>query len=177
MITFSTGIILSGPTVDNAHPRLMGFGSSTVEVISGGESTSPPEAGGFAFPIPFDGTVQNLQISCDLLVASVTSINVTPLTYVFTVFRSPSAPNDGTAHLAAAYVTTLLTSSVTFGGAASPIGPLVAGKFYAATNISLGSLVVATGDRIGVRVQTALPDSSAADITQLSFSATLSYTS
>ena len=58
----------------------MGFGSHTVEVINAsGESTSPPEAGGFAFPIPFAGTVQNLQISADLLVASVASINYSVL--------------------------------------------------------------------------------------------------
>jgi hypothetical protein len=156
----------------------MGFGNHTVEVIDmSGESTMPPEPAGFAFPIPFNGTVQNLQISADLLVASVASINVTPLTYVFTVFRAPSFPNNGTAHLASFYVTTPLSSSVTFGGPASPIGPLVAGTFYAATNLNVGSLVVAAGDRIGIRVRTAVAsDPSAADITQLSFSATLSYT-
>ncbi|WNR44613.1 hypothetical protein [Paenibacillus roseipurpureus] len=153
----------------------MGFGNHTVEVINGsGESTSPPEAGGFAFPIPFNGTVQNLQISADLLVASVASINVTPLIYDFTVFKAPSAPNNGISHLSSSYLTTSLTSSLSFGGNSNI---LTAGNFYTATNINLLSLNVLAGDRIGIRIRTrAASDPSAADITQLSFSASLSYT-
>lgn len=174
LIPFSTGIILVGAAVVSAAPVLMGFGSNTVETILGGESTMPPQAGGFAFPIPANGTVQNLQISADLLVASVASINVTPLTYHFTVFLAPSAPNSGVSHLASNYVTTPFTASVTFGG---PANPVVAGLFYAATNIALGPLNVSTGDRIGIRIRTdEASDPSAPDITQLSFSATLSYT-
>ena len=178
LIPFSTGIIISGATVVSAAPILMGFGNHTVEVINGsGESTMPPEAAGFSFPIPFNGTVQNLQISADLLVASVASINETPLTYVFTVFRSPSVPNNGTAHIAAPYVTTPFNSSLTFGGPASPIGPLFAGTFYAASNLNVGSLVVNAGDRIGIRIRTAVASNgSTEDITQLSFNASLSYT-
>lgn len=154
----------------------MGFGSSTVEVIDGsGESTMPPEAGGFAFPIPFPGTVQNLQISADLLVASVVSINTLGLQYDFTVFLSPSVPNNGIDHPAAPYVTTPLTSSLRFG---FPNNIITAGTFRAATNLNVGgSLVVAAGDRIGIRIRTLqATDPSAADVTQLSFSATLSYT-
>ncbi len=176
LIPFSTGIILSGATVVSAAPILMGFGSHTVEVIDGsGESTSPPEAGGFAFPIPFAGTIQNLQISVDLLVASVVSINTLGLQYDFTVFRAPSVPNNGIDHLSSSYVTTPLTSSVRFG---FPNNVITAGTFRSATNINVGgSLVVAAGDRIGIRIRTLLStDPSAADITQLSFSATLSYT-
>jgi len=159
-----------------AAPILMGFGNHTVEVIDGsGESTMPPEPAGFAFPLPFAGTVQNLQISADLLVASVAHINVTPLTYVFTVFRAPSVPNNGISHLASSYVTTPLNSSVTFGG---PSNQLTAGTFYAASNLNIGgTLIVNAGDRIGIRVRTAqASDPAAADITQLSFNATLSYT-
>ena len=108
--------------------------------------------------------------------ASVASINVTPLTYVFTVFRAPSVNNTGVNQLAQAYVTTPFSSSVTFGGPGNPIGPLVAGTFYTATNLNVGPLVVAAGDRIGIRVRTAAAsDPSAADITQLSFSASLTY--
>jgi hypothetical protein len=173
-IPFSTGIILSGPIVVSAAPVLMGFGSNTIEVINGsGESTMPPEAGGFAFAIPFSGTIQNLQISTDLLVASVSSINVTPLTYHFQVFHAPSVPNNGISHISSPYVTTTLTSSVTIGG---PGNPVVAGTFYSATNINLGSLAVSAGDRIGVRIRTdPASDPAAADITQLSFSASLFY--
>ena len=165
LIPFSTGIILSGATVVSAAPVLMGFGSSTVEVIDGsGESTSPPEAGGFAFPIPFDGTVQNLQISADMLVASIVSINTLGLQYDFTVFRAPSVPNDGIDHLASDYVTTPLTSSLRFG---FPNNVITAGTFRAATNLNTGSLVVSAGDRIGIRIRTlASTDASAADVTQ-----------
>ncbi|MCY9669687.1 hypothetical protein M5X11_33050 [Paenibacillus alginolyticus] len=179
LIPFSTGIIISGATVVSAAPILMGFGNHTVEVIDGtGESTMPPEAGGFAFPIPFAGTVQNLQISVDLLVASVVSINTLGLQYDFTVFRAPSVPNNGIDHSSSPYVTTPLTSSVRFGFPNTVITPGNPSGFRTATNINVGgSLVVAAGDRIGIRVRTlASTDPSAADITQLSFSASLSYT-
>src|SRR6185369_7144521 len=99
--------IVSGATVVSAAPVLMGFGSHTVETIDGsGESTSPPEAGGFAFPVPAAGTIRNLQVSADLLVASVVSINTLGLQYDFTVFVAPSVPNDGVDHLSSPYVTT-----------------------------------------------------------------------
>jgi hypothetical protein len=151
----------------------MGFGNHTVEATDGsGESTSPPEAGGFAFPIPFNGTIQNLQVSADLLVTSVAWINVTGLQYDFTVFVAPSVPNDGSAHLASPYVTTPLTSSVRFGFPSV----VTAGSFYTATNLNTGPITVNRGDRIGVRVRTTqATDPSAADITQLSFSASFSY--
>ncbi|MGN7471702.1 hypothetical protein [Brevibacillus sp. SAFN-007a] len=138
----------------------------------------PPEAGGFAFPIPFAGIISNLQISADLLVASVTSINTLGLQYDFTVFRAPSVPNNGIDHPSAPYVTTLLTSSLRFGFPNNIITPGIPDGFRTATNRnSLVSLPVAEGDRIGIRVRTlAATDPSAADITQLSFSATLSYT-
>jgi hypothetical protein len=175
LIPFSTGIILSGATVVSAAPILMGFGSHTVEVINGsGESTMPPEAGGFAIPIPFDGTIKNLRISADLLVASVVSINTLGLQYDFTVFRSPGSPGNGIDTLASPYVTTPLTSSLRFG---FPNNVITAGTFRSATNINVGNLAVTAGDRIGIRVRTlASTDPSAADITQLSLSATLTYT-
>ena len=90
----------------------MGFGSHTVEVINGGgESTMPPEAGGF-LSVHATGTIENLQVSADLLVASVVSINTLGLQYEFTVFRSPSAPNNGIDHPSSPYVTTPLSTSV-----------------------------------------------------------------
>lgn len=176
LATFSTGIILSGATVVSAAPILMGFGNHTVQVINGaGESTLPPEAGGFSFPIPASGTIHDLQISADLLVASVVSINTLGLQYDFTVFRSPSVPNNGIDHLSAPYLTTPLTGSLRFG---FPNSTVVAGTFRSATNINIpGSLSVVAGDRIGIRIRTdPSTDPSAADITQLSFSATLTYT-
>ena len=112
----------------------------------------PPEEGGFSFIVPFNGTITNLSISADLLVASVASINVTPLVYTFTVFRSASSPNNGTAHISTPYVTTPLNSSVLFGG---PGNIVVAGTFYSASNISTSPLAVSAGDRIGVRITAA----------------------
>jgi hypothetical protein len=175
LVPFSTGIILSGASVVSAAPVLMGFGNHTTEVINGsGESTSPPEAGGFSFPVPYSGTISGLTISADLLVASVSSINVTPLTYQFTVYKAPSIPNNGNSHLSSSYVTTSLTSSVTFGG---PANTVTAGNFYTATNLSFSNLFVQAGDRIGIRIRPlATSDPSAADVTQLSFSASFAYT-
>ena len=175
LIVFSTGTILVGATVVSAAPVLMGFGNHAVEVVDGsGESTMPPEAAGFSFPVPHAGTIQDLQISADLLAASVVSINTLGLQYDFTVIRAPSGPNNGTDHLAASYATTPLTSSVRFG---FPNSIITAGTFRSATNVSFGApLAVAAGDRIGIRIRTSpSTDPSAADITQLSFSATLSY--
>lgn len=172
LIPFSTGIIISGATMVSAAPRLMGFGSSAVEVINTmtGESTSPPEAGGFAFPIPFDGTVSNLQVSADVLFTGITVIT-DPLVYRFTVFRSPSFPNDGTSHPALPYLTTAFETFVIFSGTVTPDT-----VFYAATNLNTGSLVVSAGDRIGIRIRTdAASAATAAQTTQLSFSASLSY--
>jgi hypothetical protein len=152
----------------------MGFGNHAVEVIDGsGESTMPPEAGGFGFPVPFAGTITNLQVSADLLVASVTAINVIGLQYDFTVYVSSSVPNDGTDHLTPPYVTTPLTTSVHFG---FPNTVITAGSFRSATNINTGAIRVNPGDRVGIRVRTlGFTDASAADITQLSFSASFSY--
>ena len=175
-IQFSTGTVLNGASVISAQPILMGFGNHTVEIIDGsGESAMPPDAGGFSFPIPFAGTIQDLQISADLFVASAISINTLGLQYDFTVFRAPSVPNNGIDHLSSAYVTTPLTSSIRFG---FPNTVITAGTFRTATNVNLGApLAVAAGDRIGLRIRTFAPtDPSANDVTQLSFSATLSYT-
>ena len=175
VIAFSSGPLLAGATVVSSQPVLLGFGSRVFQVIDGsGESTMPPEPGGFAFPVPFAGTISNLQISADLLVASASAINTIGLQYDFQVFRAPSSPNNGIDHLSAPYTTTPLTGSLRFG---APNTVVIPGTFRTATNHIGGSLVVAAGDRIGIRVRTlGATDPSAADITQLSFSATLTYT-
>lgn len=175
LLTFSTGIILNGSSVTSAAPVLMGFGNHTTETINfTGESTMPPETGGFSFPIPFNGVLQNLQVSSDLLVVSSSSINTLGLQYDFTVFVASSVINNGIDHPSAPYITTPLTSSVRFGFPNTLITP---GTFRTATNINLGSLVVNAGDRIGIRIRTnQSTDPSASDVTQLSFSATLTYT-
>lgn len=174
LIPFSSGVIRSGATVVSAAPVLLGFGSSTVEVINGlGESTSPPEAGGFSFVVPFSGVIENLQVSADLLVASIVSINTVGLQYDFTVFVSPSVPNNGIDHPAQPYTTSPFFSSVRFGFPYTSVTP---GFFRSATNINTGSIAVNAGDRVGIRVRTSqITDASAADITQLSFSASVIY--
>ena len=147
LIVFSNGIILSGATVVSAAPVLLGFGNHTTEVIDvSGQSTSPPEAGGFSFPVPFSGTIQNLQVSADLLVASVVSINTLGLEYDFEVFVGPSTSNSGVDHLSSSYVTTPLTTSVRFG---FPNNFVTAGTFRSATNINTGGITVNAGDRLG----------------------------
>ena len=107
-------------------------------------------------------------------VAAVTSINVTALRYDFTVFRATSTP-DGKNYASVDYVTTSLTSSLTFGG---PNNTITAATFQTATNLNSSVILsVNAGDRIGIRVRTLKStDPSAADITQLSFSASISYT-
>lgn len=174
LVTFSTGTIMSGPSVVSSSPVLMGFGNRTVETINFlGESTIPPEAGGFSFPAPFSGTIKNLQVSADILVCAISTINTIGLQYDFTVFVAPSAPNTGTDHLASSYITTPLTSSVRFG---FPNSVITAGTFRGSTNINTGSITVNAGDRIGVRVRTLQStDPSASDVCQLSFSATVTY--
>ncbi len=171
-IVFSTGQVLNGASVVSAAPILMGFGNHAVETIDGnGESTNPIEAGGFSFPVPFSGTIQNLQVSADVLVASVTSINTVGLQYDFTVFVNRSGNSGGSFFLSTQYLTTPLTTSVHFGPA-----PAFPGGFYAATNINTGSITVNAGDRIGVRVRTLQStDPSASDISQVSFNASVSY--
>ncbi len=88
------------------------------------------------------------------------------------MYRQPGA-NTGFDQTATGYLTTLLTSSVTFGFPNTVITP---GTFRTASNLNPTQLAVSVGDRIGVRVRTlAATDPSAADITQLSFSASLIY--
>ena len=174
LIPFSSGIVLNGTSVTSAAPRILGFGSNTEQTIDfTGESTNPPEAGGFSFVVPFSGVIQNLQVSTDLLVASVSAINTIGLQYNFTVFVSSSVPNNGIDHASTPYVTKPLTTSVRFG---FPNTVITAGTFRSATNINTGSLTVNAGDRIGVRVRTLQStDPSANDVSQLSFSASLTY--
>lgn len=175
LVPFSTGQILNGATMVSSSPVVMGFGSNTRETVDfAGESTDPPEFAGFSIPIPFDGVIENLQISADLLVASVASINSTGLQYDFTVVRASGASNNGVASNASPYLTTPLSSSLQFG---FPFRVETAGTFVTAANFNPTQLAVTAGDRIGIRVRTApFTDPSASDITQLSFSATFTYT-
>jgi hypothetical protein len=173
VIAFSSGTLIAGPTVNSTSPVLLGFGSHQVIPDPTGDSITPPQAGGFSFPVPFSGTVGNLQVSADLRVASIVSINTLGLQYVFTVYLASSDPNNGIDHPSSRYEVTPLTASLRFG---APNSTIIAGAFRTATNLSPGSISVNAGDRIGVRVMT-LPgtDPSTADITDLALSATLSY--
>jgi hypothetical protein len=181
VIVFSSGAIVSGATVLPTSPRLLGFGSSAAETINGsGESTVPSEAGGFSFPVPFNGTISNLQVSTDLFAVSISLLNATGLRYDFTVFVSPSTPNTGTDHVASSYVTTALTAPTSFGGLAGTT--ILAATYRSSTNINTGSIAVSAGSRVGVRVRMlssglALTDTLiAAQVAQISFAACLRYT-
>ena len=146
-----------------------------VETIDGnGQSTLPPQAGGFAFPIPFDGVVFNLQVSCDAFATTAASINTIGLKYVFTVFKESSSNNSGIDQPATGYITTALSSTLTFG---YPNTTVTATTYRTATNLNSSTILnVSAGDRIGIRIQTdATTDASAAEVTSLSFSASLSY--
>ena len=115
------------------------------EIIDEGtESIDPAQVSGFAFPIPLDGIIQNLQISADLFINNLNdpNINDNPLTYTFTVLQATSAPNDGTSHPSSQYLRTAFTGSITFGPGLS------VGNYYAASNLNFGPLVVSAGDRI-----------------------------
>ncbi|MEP6795324.1 MAG: hypothetical protein ABJB16_13425 [Saprospiraceae bacterium] len=174
LIPFSTGVIITGATMVSPSPRLMGFGNNTVETIDGlGESTMPPEAGGFSFVVPFNGTIKNLEVGTDLFVNTPFNINFIGLQYDFTVLVSSSTPNNGIDHPASSYATTSLTTSVRFG---FPNTNIIPATFRAATNINTGSITVNAGDRIGIRIRTLQStDFSASDVTQLSFNASLTY--
>jgi len=175
LIPFSSGNVLSGPSVTSSSPILMGFGNNTTAIINGqGESTSPPQAGGFSFVVPFNGVIQNLQVSADLLVPSAFSINFIGLQYDFQVLVSSSIPNNGSDHISSPYLTRPLTSSVRFG---FPNSFITAGTFRSATNLTTGVLFVNAGDRVVLRVRTLQnTDPSASEVSQLSFSASLMYT-
>ena len=175
MIPFSSGNSLNGASVTSAKPILMGFGNNTAETIdAGGESSSPVQPGGYSFVVPFNGIIQNLQVSTDLFIFPF-NVNTFGLQYDFTVYVSPSSPNNGIDHLPQPYVTTALTTSVRFGFPNTIINP--AGSFRSATNINTGSITVNAGDRVGVRVRTNPgTDGSSQEVTQLTFNASVIYT-
>ena len=175
LIPFSSGNSLNGASVTSAKPILMGFGNNTTETIdAGGESTSPVQPGGYSFVVPFNGIIQNLQVSTDLFIFPF-NVNTFGLQYDFTVYVSPSSPNNGIDHLPQPYVTTALTTSVRFGFPNTTINP--AGSFRSATNINTGSITVNAGDRVGVRVRTNPgTDGSSQEVTQLTFNASVIYT-
>jgi hypothetical protein len=176
MIVFSSGVLLAGASV----PRLLGVGNSATETVNGsGESSVPSEPGGYSFPIPFAGTISNLQVSTDLFAITTSLLNTTGLQYDFTVFVSPSATNNGIDHSASAYVTTALTIPTAFGGLA---GTTIIGSTYrSCTNLNTGSISVNAGDRVGVRVRmlttgNAVTDGLvASEVGQISFNASLRY--
>lgn len=174
IITFSSGATLTGPQVTSTTPVLLGFGSHMIYPDPTGDSITPPQAGGFSFPVPFGGTVGTLQVSVDLRTTSETAINTTGLQYEFTVYLASSDPNNGVDHPSSRYEVTPLVAAVRFGAPNTTIG---AGFFRTATNLSQNSIPVSAGDRIVLRVMP-LPgsDPATADVGDLSFSATLRYT-
>ena len=164
---------------------LLGPGAvSTLEVVDiDGNSTNPTQSGAFSFPVPFDGTIQNLQVSADITLVSTVLINTAPLTYNFVVFSSPNTGNDNGSDQPSsqiAYTDTSLTTSVTFGG--NPLNPIVilppaTLAYRKSTNItsSLDIINVTAGTRVGIRVFVTTDLINLDDLGGLSLSASFNY--
>jgi hypothetical protein len=176
LIPFSSGTLINGSLLTIGVPMLLGFGTHTILITN-----NPNELGGFTIPIPYAGTIQNMQVSVDLqtliidlLPEALAPINEFGIQYDFTLIRAPSTPNDGKDHPASSY-SDILTTSVQFGYPNTT--NLVDGQFRTATALNIGSVAVAAGDRIGIRVS--VPNSTnilvIANILQLCLSASLNY--
>lgn len=167
------------PALISTLPILLGDGEYVFESVDGNfQSTNPVQVGGYSKPIPFDGRLKNLEVSMDILVASLgdgSNLNTLGEQYDFTLLVSRSPPNNGTDHVAFPYLTIPLTASLRFGLAAGNAN-VTAPSFRAASNISLSSYQVYAGDRVGIRVR-ANPtyDAAAPDVSVLSFQASVAY--
>jgi hypothetical protein len=155
----------------------MGFGGSRVYTIGTpfdftGESTIPQEIGQYAIPIPFPGTIQNLEVGGDIFV---TATIVADVIFEFQLLRAAAGSNNAglsfiTTNPAQYYVLTGYTSTLTFSAASTAPVEL------SATNLNVGTFPVNAGDRIALRiiVQQGSP-ADVAQITRLGFNASVTY--
>lgn len=181
---FSTGTIATS-AITNAIPRVLGFGNSRVETIGApfdftGESTIPQEIDQYAIPLPYPGTLHDLEISGGIHVTTVFAGEA--VIYNVTVLRQTGGLNDGNAYFigfdplivpALSYQLTTFSSTLTFPQALTTPGNVN----LAATNLAFGPLVVAAGDRIALRiiVQVGTP-ADVGLIDRLGFAGSISYT-
>jgi len=124
---------------------VMGFGNNVL--LTGITNTDTVSEGGFAFSVPSDGTLHNLQVSVDALYLLGLGNGGTSFTFNFTLLHS-SAVNGTTTP----YTATGLTASVTL----TPLAGLLGG-LRSASGSSAASIPVTAGDRIVMLVQPTTP--------------------
>jgi hypothetical protein len=158
----------------------LGFGYSP---NSAGYTIATPTAGnGFSFPLPYNCSISNLQVSADLLAVTPNLINDTGLRYIFEVWYAPfNTLNDGTDQNANTYAYLGYRCDVHFGNdndipaRSTVISP---NTYRSCTNKNATTIVSATiGTRIGIRIF--LDENTvgaAAEISNLSFSASITIT-
>lgn len=173
VIPFSA-FFMDTSSLSGGNSVLLGFGSSLMIATDGmGNPTPQTQLGGFAFPVPFNGSISNLVVTADILTNDDTlDINQTPLVLVFTVFISAAITLNGGQGSLPTYNSTLLSSSLIFAV------PFVAqDTYYSAGNISTIVVSVNAGDRVEVQVQaTEATAGSLNGVDSLSVNASLTYT-
>jgi hypothetical protein len=160
LVAFSAGVITPS-SVTFSGPVVIGFGSNRVVL-----GFSPVQYGQYAFTVPADGQLTNLQVSVDAHFAPNTS--QIPLTYVFTVYRSPAGPPVQIP--SPPFSPTALVAVVTFPSVLSSTYP--AGTYMTVSGSATGPIPVLAGDRIALVVTSDLPGTPPA-IDEISFSAGL----
>lgn len=137
-IPFSSGEIqVSNVTIN--PPVVMGFGSH--QVIN--PISSPVQYTQYAFTIPTNGTLSNLQASVDAHFIANTAQS--SWTYNFTVFKSACS---GTQNPTLSYTSTSLSTSVTLPTATS--STFSTGQYVSVCSTASGPIVVNSGDRVAL---------------------------
>ena len=170
VVPFSSGLITVGAAPFLTIPLTgldMAFGSSSLVPVAG--PTVIPTKTGFAFSVPEDGTLYNLTVSVDSVYAIALAV-ATPITFTFTVLRSPCV--DG---VISPYASTGLTATATTTTPAGTVFPLVAvveGVTGCGSNAA--GIPVLAGDRITIEVTPSIPVTPLI-LTLVAFSAGLDY--
>lgn len=146
LIPFSSGLVTVSITPATlGAPSVMAFGNS---FINGPDiAVNSPLQTGYAFSVPRDGWLHNLQANADLLY---TINNITPApqqNITFTLLRSPA--NFGCQHAVPNAYTALLSTTVCFSAFPSPLGFLTPAS---SSSQNAGSVAVSAGDRIVLQV-------------------------
>ena len=147
LIPFASGIIVPA-SITLTSPLVIGFGSNRVIAAPGlgqaSATTSDVMATQYAFSIPATGTLRDLQVSVDAHFAPNTG--QTPLTYTFTLYRSPSTNASPGPDLVNAYVSTGLSATATFPSTTTTTFPV--GAYLTASGHNSSAVNVTLGDRV-----------------------------
>ena len=147
LISFASGIVVPA-SITQTSPLVIGFGSNRVIAAPGlagpPATTSDLMATQYAFSIPATGTLSDLQVSVDAHFAPNTG--QTPLTYTFTLYRSPSTNASPGPDLVNAYATSGLSADATFPATTTTTFPV--GAYLTASGHSNNSVNVTIGDRV-----------------------------